>query len=143
MNHPATFRAMVPVMLLCVALLLWALWPQDPYGYCILVCWICCSAFAYIATSYLHSGGTLYAWVFCTAEGIYNPVFRVHLNRRIWSVHNVVTIILLVVSAVEDFKGNNKLNSEQSLGDYLGSGREKYVICAKILLNPPSRMGLC
>jgi len=55
-----------------------------------------------------------WAWVFGTAAGIYNPILRVHLNRPIWSVVNVLTIAVLIVSVVDDFKKRKRINSEQS-----------------------------
>lgn len=113
MSRTATLHATVAVKLLCAALLLWALSPRNPYGYYVLLRWICCSAFAYIAVNYFRSGWTPWVWVFGTAAGIYNPVLPVHLNRTIWSIVNVVTIIILLVSVAADFMQGKKTGSEQ------------------------------
>lgn len=39
-----------------------------------------------------------WVWALAITAIIYNPVFRVHLNREIWSVVNIATIIVLAVS---------------------------------------------
>lgn len=113
MSRTATLPATVAVKLLCTALLLWALSPQNPYGFYVLLRWICCSAFAYIAVDYFHRGWTSWIWVFGTAAGIYNPFLPVHLGRAIWSTVNVVTIIILVVSVAADIRHGKKNDSEQ------------------------------
>ncbi len=102
------------VKLLCGGLLLWALYPQNPYGYYILLRWVCCSAFAYFAIRYFRSGEIPWAWIFGTAEGIYNPILRVHLDRTLWSIVNIATIIMLVASVTADMKHQKKSDSEES-----------------------------
>jgi hypothetical protein len=37
-------------------------------------------------------------WVLGITAGIYNPIFRVHLTREIWTVVNVVTIGIAAAS---------------------------------------------
>jgi ABC-type xylose transport system permease subunit len=78
--------------------LLWALNPDNPYGYYILLRWVCCGIFLFLLTKAvdLRVGG--WAWVFGVMAGVYNPILRVHLNRDMWSVLNVITIIVTLVS---------------------------------------------
>jgi hypothetical protein len=79
-------------------MLLWALFPGNPYGYYILLRWVCCAVFAYIACQASASKEREWAWVLGVTAMIYNPIVPVHLTREIWSVINVVTISIAVAS---------------------------------------------
>lgn len=92
-------RIWIPQIVACV-MLLWALNPHNPYGYYILLRWVCCGVFAYSAVqaSVLGSEKQGWVWVFGITALIYNPIFRVHLNRELWQILNVVTVVILVAS---------------------------------------------
>ena len=79
-------------------MLLWALNPENPYGYYILLRWVCCGIFAYLAFKGREQGHEGWVWILGTTAALYNPIFRVHLTREIWSVINVVTIVIAVAS---------------------------------------------
>jgi hypothetical protein len=79
-------------------MLLWALNPDNPYGYYILLRWICCGIFAYLASQAFEQKKQGWVWVLGITALFYNPFFRVHLNRELWSIINVVTIGIAVVS---------------------------------------------
>lgn len=79
-------------------MLLWALNPANPYGYYILLRWVCCAGFAYLAIQALAQEKHDWVWVFGVIAVLYNPIIRVHLTREIWSVANVATIVVAVVS---------------------------------------------
>lgn len=79
-------------------MLLWALNPENPYGYYILLRWVCCGVFAYLAFKGYEQGQQGWVWVLGITAAVYNPIFRVHLTREIWSVVNVVTIGVSVAS---------------------------------------------
>jgi uncharacterized membrane protein YwzB len=75
-------------------MLLWALYPGNPYGYYVLLRWVCCAAFAYLALQALSLEKQGWVWVLGITAVVYNPVVRIHLNREIWSVVNVITICI-------------------------------------------------
>jgi presenilin-like A22 family membrane protease len=79
-------------------MLLWALNPENPYSYYILLRWVCCAAFAYLAFQALAQEKKGFVWVLVVTALVYNPVIRVHLTREIWSVINVATIAMAVAS---------------------------------------------
>ena len=79
-------------------LLLWALYPGNPYGYYILLRWICCGVFAYLAVKALVQEKQGWVWILGITALIYNPIFRVHLSRELWDVVNIVTIGISVAS---------------------------------------------
>jgi len=83
---------------IAVLMLLWALNPDNPYGYYILLRWVCCGIFAYLAFQALENEKQGWVWVLGITALVYNPIFRVHLNRELWSIINVVTIAIAVVS---------------------------------------------
>jgi hypothetical protein len=79
-------------------MLLWALNPENPYGYYILLRWVCCGIFAYLAIQALEREKQGWVWVLGITAVVYNPIIRVHLTREIWSVVNVATIVAAVAS---------------------------------------------
>ena len=81
-------------------MLLWALNPKNPYGYYILLRWVCCGVFAYLAVQTLALGNKKqgWVWIFGITALIYNPIFSVHLTRDFWQILNVITVMILISS---------------------------------------------
>jgi len=92
-------RIWVP-QLIATLMLLWALNPDNPYGYFILLRWVCCGVFAYLAVNAFGQDQQGWVWVLGITAAIYNPIIRVHLTRDVWSVVNVVTIGIAVASVL-------------------------------------------
>ena len=90
-------RIWVP-QLVAALMLLWALNPENPYGYYILLRWVCCGIFAYLAFRAVEHGHQSWVWVLGITAAVYNPILRVPLTRELWSVVNVVTIGIAVAS---------------------------------------------
>ena len=90
-------RIWIPQTLASV-MLAWALNPDNPYGYYILLRWVCCGVFAYVAYQSFEHEKQGWVWVLGITALFYNPIFPVHLNRALWSIVNVVTIGIAVVS---------------------------------------------
>jgi len=100
-------RIWVP-QLVAAVMLLWALNPENPYGYYILLRWVCCGIFAYLAFRSLDHRQQGWVWVLGITAALYNPIFRVHLTREIWSAVNVVTIVIAVASVFALRLGHEK-----------------------------------
>lgn len=81
-----------------IAMLMWALVPGNPYGYYMLLRWVCCGVFAYLAFQAYEGNRQGWVWVLGITAGVYNPIIPVHLTREIWVVVNVVTIGIVVGS---------------------------------------------
>jgi hypothetical protein len=79
-------------------MLLWALNPQHPYGYYVVLRLVCCAAFAYLALKAHAQGKEGWVWVLGVTAVTYNPIIRIHLTREIWSVVNVATLLIAVSS---------------------------------------------
>jgi len=90
-------RTWIPQVVV-VPLLLWALNPENPYGYYLLLRWICCAAFAYLAIQAVAQEKGGWVWVLGVTAVVYNPIIRIHLTREIWSVINVATIAIAIAS---------------------------------------------
>jgi len=89
-------------------MLLWALNPDNPYGYYILLRWVSCGVFAFLASKALGAEQQGWVWMLGITAAVYNPIFRVHLTREIWSVVNVSTIAIAVASVFAlKIKGQN------------------------------------
>ena len=72
--------------------LLWAFYPDNPYGYYILLRWICCAVFGFLLVQALAQKKKGWVWTLGVTIIIYNPLFRIYLTREIWSVINLITI---------------------------------------------------
>jgi hypothetical protein len=81
-----------------IAMLLWALNPENPYGYYILLRCVCCAAFAYLAIKALEQAKEGWTWVLGITAVVYNPIIRIHLTRDIWEVINIATIAVAALS---------------------------------------------
>lgn len=81
---------------LVVGLLLWALIPDNPYGYYLVMRWIVSAVFLYLAISAHEERRASWAWVWAVTAGIYNPIVPVHATRELWSIVNVITIGLVI-----------------------------------------------
>jgi hypothetical protein len=64
-------------------MLLLALDPGNPYGYYILLRWVCCGIFAYLAYHTLEQEQLGWTWVLGITAVVYNPIVRVHLTREV------------------------------------------------------------
>jgi hypothetical protein len=82
----------------CISMLLWALNPENEYAYYTLLRWICCGTFFYLAFQAYAQKKQIWVWLLGITALLYNPIFPLHLNRVLWSVVNVVTVAIAVVS---------------------------------------------
>jgi hypothetical protein len=88
----------VPQLVACV-MLLWALKPDNRYGYYTQLRWVCCVVFAYVAILAAARRAPVWLGILgSTAAVAYNPIIHVHLTRDIWSIINVITIGIAVAS---------------------------------------------
>ena len=81
-----------------IPMLLWALNPVNPYGYYILLRWICCAVFVYLAIQAWNIEKQGWIWIPGVTAAIYNPILRIHSTREMWSIVNLITIGLAVTS---------------------------------------------
>ena len=81
-----------------IPLLLLALNPENPYGYYIFLRWVCCAVFVFLALHALTIEKNGWVWVFGVTALIYNPIIKVYGTREMWSIINIATIVLAVVS---------------------------------------------
>ena len=95
-------------------MLLWALVPSNPYEYYIVLRLVCCVAFVYLAVQAFRQHKKTWVWVLGITAAVYNPIFRVHLTRGIWSVVNVVTMVIALASI---FRLPRQDDSESKGGD--------------------------
>lgn len=68
-----------------------------PYAYYVILRIIVCAPCAYLAFADGTIGRTRWAWTLGIAAVIYNPIFRIHLNRELWSIINFATIWLFAI----------------------------------------------
>jgi hypothetical protein len=73
---------------------------RHPYSFYTLLRWICCPIFAYSAFSAHEKNRVLWVWVFGALAALYNPIFRVHLDRSTWIGVNWFTVGAIIVAAV-------------------------------------------
>ena len=84
--------------LIVAALLVDAAVERHPYSFYTLLRWICCPVFAYSAfAAYENKHGV---WVFELVAALYNPIFRVHLDRSTWIGVNWITVGIIAVAGI-------------------------------------------
>lgn len=76
-----------------------AILPALPYGYYSVMRWVVCALCAWLAVDAYRTGHESWAWCWGVLAGIYNPVLPVHANRAVWTVVNIVTIIVVATYA--------------------------------------------
>lgn len=75
-------------------MLLWALNPDNPYGYYRLLRVVCCVIFSFLTYKAVILKKGNWGWVMASLALVYNPLFPLHMTRNIWSIVNIITIIL-------------------------------------------------
>lgn len=92
-----TERIWAPQALASV-MLLWALHPDNPYGYYVLLRGVCFGVFGFLVFQSLVLRMHGWSWILGITAFLYNPVFPVHMDREIWTFVNVATIGLAIMS---------------------------------------------
>jgi len=87
----------IPQTIACLLLFL-ALNPDNPYEYYILLRFVCCAVFVYLTIQAITQQKEGLAWILGITAAMYNPFFRIHLIRDIWSFINLVTIGIAITS---------------------------------------------
>jgi hypothetical protein len=86
--------------LVAAGLLVYAAVERHPYSFYTLLRWICCPVFAYSAFTAYEKNRVLWVWIFGVLAGLYNPIFRVHLDRSTWIGVNWFTVVVIAVAGV-------------------------------------------
>ena len=93
------------IRVILVALVLWALLPTNPYGYYQLLKVLVCAGCSYLGVKTLNaSKGKDLVWVYITMAVIYNPLIPIHLGRSIWTLVNIVTVVILIAIELKSRK---------------------------------------
>ena len=81
-----------------ICMLLGALFPGNPYGYYVLLRWVCCGVFAFAAVHAASHNRQGWIWILGITAAIYNPILPAHLTRAMWPVVNIVAIAIALAS---------------------------------------------
>jgi len=98
LQYTKIFPWLIPLRIVTIIMLIWALVPTNPYGYYILLRWFSCGVFIYLAIAGYKSKQLGWMLLFIISAGIYNTILRVHLGRTIWVIVNISSICLVSVS---------------------------------------------
>jgi hypothetical protein len=80
--------------IICIAMLLWALVPANPYGYYVLLRWVVCGISLYVAVKAYQQKKMSWTWIFCGVAVLFNPLIPIYLTRNVWSVVDLATAIV-------------------------------------------------
>jgi len=83
--------------LVAIGMLAWAL-AEHPYGYFTLMRFVVCVVAAYCASQAYSQKKEEWTWIFGAIAVLFNPIIPIHLNRELWTVIDVITAIVLIVS---------------------------------------------
>lgn len=92
--------------LIAAGMLVSAAVAKHPYTFYTLLRWICCPVFAYSAFTAHEKNHLPWVWIFGVLTVLYNPIFRVHLDRSTWVGVNWFTIGAISVAAVAFWQDN-------------------------------------
>ena len=94
------FEKVIPYLpqLIIIILLLWALYPYNPYGYYVFLRIVSFVIFGYLALKAYALEKQFWMWILIINAILYNPIIRIHLNREIWTVINILSIGISVFS---------------------------------------------
>lgn len=84
--------------IIAIILLALALNPYNPYGYYVLLRWICCAIFIFLTLVSIKNKKENWIWIFGILVFIYNPIIRIHLNKFLWTIINVASIVIIGIS---------------------------------------------
>ena len=84
--------------IIAIIFLIIALNPSNPYGYYILLRWVCCIIFAYLAYQAFKNELSGWTWALGVLAFMYNPIIRIHLSRELWTLINLVSIAVAGIS---------------------------------------------
>ena len=83
---------------IAILMLLWGLIPTNPYAYYVIMRWVCCAVFVYLAVRAWEMEKIGWVWGLGVTAAMYNPILRVPTNREVWSIVNLVSIGLAIAS---------------------------------------------
>jgi len=89
----------VPQAITC-ALLLWALYPNNSYGYYILLRWIVCPCLVLTAIKLFQHGLKKHGWGLVALALIFNPLLQIQLPQGVWMLIDIVGIGIAIWSVV-------------------------------------------
>jgi hypothetical protein len=81
-------------------LLVFAATERHPYNFYTALRWICCAVFVYFAFTAHDKNRVAWTWIFGVLAVLYNPIFRVHLDRSTWTGVNWFTLGVIVVAGM-------------------------------------------
>jgi hypothetical protein len=100
--------------LVAAGLLVSAAVERHPYSFYTLLRWICCPVFAYSALAAHEKNRVLWVWVFGVLAGLYNPIFRAHLDQSTWIGVNWFTVGVIAAGGIVFWLDKGKSNRGQA-----------------------------
>lgn len=101
-------RKLLFVSIMLITFLLIAIMPIKNYGFYVLLRWICSPCLIIIFYFYKSKNKDILSIIFILLALIYNPILPLHLGRSIWSIINVLTIIIIIVFNLIQKHSNSK-----------------------------------
>ena len=85
------------VKIIAIIMLFWAL-ADNPYGYYQILRWVIAGVTGYSAYLAYRQGENKWTWILIITAILFNPIASIHLNRKIWSVLNIIATIIIFTS---------------------------------------------
>ena len=96
MNNSIIKVALAILLLLCLL--------DMPYGYYQLIRFIAMVGFAYLAYSTKEQNNKNEAFIYIAIALLFQPFFKIALERTMWNIVDVIVSIGLVISVIKDSK---------------------------------------
>lgn len=96
------------IVIVLIILLFWALVPINPYSYYILLRVIMFIFNLILSLKIDKQNRKIWLLIFIFISFLYNPIFPIHLNRAIWSIINIATIIIYLTYLYKILRNKEK-----------------------------------
>ncbi len=83
------------IIYICSAIIALGAAPM-PYGYYTLVRLLACGVFVYFAILAKDAQHKYLPWICAFTAILFNPIFKVHFEKEIWSIIDILSAILLI-----------------------------------------------
>ena len=117
MNRRQNIIGLYVAWLVAAGMLVYAAIEKHPYSYYTMLRWVWCPVFAYSAFTAHENNRLPQVWVFGGFALLYNPIFRVHLDRSTWTGVNWVTVGTIILAATVFRKDKKSVTASANLAE--------------------------
>ena len=90
-------KIFIPQIVIILMLLI-AIYPGTPYGYYILLRWVCLTGFCYLTYQAIMQKNVAWIFIFVLLIILYNPISKIFYSREAWTLLDILAIPVILTS---------------------------------------------